>query len=105
MPKVYTKIGFGTTSETTPGVWTQTIVEKYYYGELTQPLSRWSLGESVNDNQSINTSLSILSDPFATEHWNQIKYIEFMGTLWKVVSVEIQYPRLILSLGGEYHDG
>lgn len=105
MPKIYTKVGFGVCSETSTDVWTYAITEKYYYGELTQPISRWSVGDKVNDDQTVNGTISIVTDPFATENWRQIKYIEFMGTNWKVTSVEIQYPRLILSLGGEYNDG
>lgn len=114
MPKVYTKIGFGVTQEQTvteggetigTGIWTREITERYYYGELTQPISRWSVAQQVNDDKTISTTISIVADPFATDHWNDIRYVEFMGTNWRVVSVEIQYPRLILSIGGEYIDG
>jgi hypothetical protein len=30
-------------------------------------------------------------------------YVEFMGTKWKITNVEVQYPRLILSVGGVYN--
>ena len=32
-----------------------------------------------------------------------MKYIEFMGTKWKITSVEKLYPRLILIVGGVYN--
>ena len=32
-----------------------------------------------------------------------IKYVEFMDSLWKVTSVDMQYPRLVLSIGGVYN--
>lgn len=105
MPRVYNKVGFAVSTETSPGIWTQTITERYYYGELTNPISKWRNSGGANDNLGISCQISIVCDPFATEHFHQIKYIEFMGVKWKVDSVEIQRPRLILSLGGEYNAG
>ena len=33
-----------------------------------------------------------------------MRYVEFMGAKWKISSVEVQYPRLILTVGGVYND-
>ena len=33
-----------------------------------------------------------------------MRYVEFLGVKWKIESVEVQYPRLILSIGGEWHE-
>jgi hypothetical protein len=32
-----------------------------------------------------------------------MRYVEFMGTKWKITNIEVQYPRLTLSIGGEYN--
>ena len=34
MAKFYGKIGYSETNETSPGVWTETIIERNYYGDL-----------------------------------------------------------------------
>jgi hypothetical protein len=30
-------------------------------------------------------------------------YVEFMGAKWKISNVEVQYPRLILTIGEVYN--
>lgn len=104
MPRWYGKIGYGVTEETSPGVWTEEIVEREYYGDIIRNLRRLETSDQVNDNISITNEISILSDPYALENFHSIRWIEFMGTKWKVSSVEVQYPRLTLSLGGVYND-
>lgn len=108
--KYYGKIGFSISKETIvdgqpTGVWKQFITDKPYYGELTKPVNKWSTGSEINDNASFSSQLSIVSDPFAIENFHSIKYAEYLGIKWKVTSVEIMRPRLLLTLGGEYVDG
>lgn len=104
MPRWYGKIGYGVTEETSPGVWTEEIVERQYYGDIIRNLRRLETSDQVNDNISISNEISILSDPYALENFHSIRWIEFMGAKWKVASVDVQYPRLTLSLGGVYND-
>lgn len=104
MPKWYGKIGYGVTEETSPGVWTEEIVERQYYGDIIRNLRRLETSDQVNDNVSVSNEISIVSDPYAFENFHSIRWIEFMGSKWKVTSVEVQYPRLLLSLGGVYND-
>lgn len=104
MPKWCGKIGYGVTEETSPGVWTEEIVERQYYGDIIRNLRRLETSDQVNDNVSVSNEISIVSDPYAFENFHSIRWIEFMGSKWKVTSVEVQYPRLLLSLGGVYND-
>ena len=104
MPKWYGKIGYGVTEETSPGVWTEEIVERQYYGDIIRNLRRLETSDQVNDNVSVSHEISIVSDPYAFENFHSIRWVEFMGSKWKVTSVEVQYPRLLLSLGGVYND-
>ena len=104
MAKFYGKIGFIETTETRPGVWTPEIVERDYYGDVLRNNSRWDTASKTNDDLNINNQISIIADPYAQEHFHAIKYIEFMGTLWKIHSVEVAYPRLILNVGGVYNE-
>ena len=70
-----------------------------YFGKIGYGVNS---GE-VNDDLNINMTLSIVADPFAYQNFHQIKYAEYMGSKWKVSSIEVQYPRLILTLGGVYN--
>lgn len=104
MAKWYGKIGYVVNKETAPGVWTPETTERNHYGDLIRNISRWQNGDSTtNDDLTINNQLSILADQFAYENFHAIKYAEFMGAKWKITSVEVQHPRLILSLGGVYN--
>ena len=104
MAKWYGVVGYGTQKETKPGVWKSEITEHPYVGELMRNISKWSTSSvSTNDNLDINNQISIVADPFAYENFHSMLYVEFMGVKWKINSVEVQRPRLILTIGGEYN--
>ena len=103
MARWYGTIGYAEVTETAPGVWTETIVPREYYGDLNRNIRHISSNDKVNEDISVNNELSIVSDPYAMENFYQMRYVEFMGVKWKVSSVEVRYPRLILSLGGVYN--
>ena len=101
--KFYGKIGFGETVEKSDGIWVDTIVEKDYYGDILKNVKRSEDSAKVNDDISLSNQLSIVSDPYLTNHFHAIKYVTMFGTNWKVTSVEVQFPRLLLTLGGVYN--
>lgn len=104
MAKFYGVIGYAESVETSPGIWTDQITERTYSGDLGRNSSRWATSsDSVNDNLTINNQISIIADPFAYQNFHSMKYVEYMGTKWKITSVDPQYPRLILSVGGVYN--
>lgn len=105
MSKWCGKVGYATCSENPPGsgIWVDTVVERNYYGDLILRKSRWESSGQVNDNLSMTNEISIVADPYAYSNFSSIKYVEIMGTNWKVNSVEIQRPRLILTVGGVYN--
>ena len=103
MARWYGTIGYAEVTETEPGVWTETIVPRKYYGDLNRNIRHISSNDKVNEDISVNNELSIVSGPYAMENFYQMRYAEFMGVKWKVSSVEVRYPRLILSLGGVYN--
>lgn len=104
MAKYYGKVGYGVTEETSPGIYTPQITERLYSGDINSNLrSRLESTSNVNDNIIIAHTVSILADPFANDNFHAIKYVEVRGVKWKVTSVEIQHPRLILTTGGVYN--
>jgi hypothetical protein len=103
MAKWYGKIGYANTVETKPGIWKQEITEYEYFGEVLQASRSLRTADQVNDNIEVANRISILADPFASEHFHSMCYITFMGTKWKISKVEVKHPRLELTLGGVYN--
>ena len=103
MAKFYGSIGYAETTETAPGVWTETITEQTCCGDVMRNNRRLEAGESVNDNVTVNNIVSIVSDPCIYKHMFAIRYVRWMGTAWKVTNVEVQSPRLLLTIGGVYN--
>ena len=103
MGKWYGEIGYEETVQTTPGVWKEQITKRNYYGDVIRNTRRLQSANQLNDNVNVSNEISIVADPFARDNFHAMRYIEFMGSRWKVSSVEVQYPRLIFSLGGVYN--
>lgn len=103
MAKFYGNVGYIKNTEVQPGVWADQTIEKSYYGDVTRNTSRFQQSDGVNDDISINNIISIVADPYANENFQYIRYVELMGTKWKVTNAEVKYPRIILTLGGMYH--
>lgn len=103
MARYYGMIGFGTTKETSPGIDTVEIIEKPYYGDVLDDSRRWESSEQLNDDFNIMNKISIVADTFATQNLQAMRYATFLGVKWKIKSAYINYPRITLSLGGEYN--
>jgi len=103
MAKWFGKIGYAETVDTGHGIWEPQYSERYYYGDMIPVIRRLESSGSVNDNIDISNKISVVSDPYAIQHFHAMKYAEISGVNWKVTSVEVQYPRLILTLGGLYN--
>ena len=105
MAKWFGKIGFANEVETSPGVWTERITVREYSGDVLRNTRRMQTTDQVNDNITVTSEISIIADPFANHNFHFMRYIEFMGALWKIDTVEPAYPRLKLTIGGLYHNG
>lgn len=103
MAKFYGSIGYAETIETVPGVWAESLTERQYSGDILKLSRRWQAGENLNDDLTINNLISIVADPFAYQNFHKMRYIEWMGAFWKITNVEVQRPRLILTIGGVYN--
>lgn len=104
MAKYYGSIGFlKTNDETSPGVYTEIYDEVSVKGEILQNSRRIVSGESINDDVTINNKISIAMDPSIFKKYHSIRYATYMGSKWKVDSVEVANRRLILTLGGIYN--
>lgn len=99
MNKWYGVIGYAENVEVEVGVWEDSIIERSYFGDIIRNIRKLQNSGGINDNINISNQISIVADPYAVQNIYKMRYVEFMGTKWKVSNVEVQYPRLILDMG------
>ena len=103
MGKFYGEVGYVTTSETVPGKWKVVVTEKKYAGDLTRISRIWQSGQKINDDMNISAQVSIIADPYFQDHMHEIRYIKFNGIPWEVNTIEPNYPKYTLMIGGVYN--
>lgn len=106
MAKICGVIAYAELKETSPGVWEEVITDenkRTYYGDLKRNSSRLQSTSQLNDDITISNEFSIIADPYAYQNFHMMRYVEFMGAKWKISSVDVQYPRLNLSVGGVWN--
>lgn len=103
MAKWYGAIGYADNVEVTPGEWEDEIVERFYYGDLIRNIRKMQNTGEINDNINLANEISIVADPYANKNFYKMRYAEFNGIKWKITDVEVQYPRLLLTLGGVWN--
>lgn len=101
--KFYGIVAYGVTEETVPGVWREVITEKPYRGDIIRVSRRLQSADKVNDDIRINNEISIVADAFAYQNFQNMLYVVWMGTKWKVESATVDRPRITLEIGGEYN--
>lgn len=107
--KYFGKIGFVEHVEEAPmdapGVYVERITEREYYGDLPRMINHSQpASEKVADDLKLNNQISILLDPYALDNFSNIRYVTFLNSKWEVSAVDVQFPRLIISFGGLYHE-
>lgn len=103
MARFHGIVGYGTSVEEATDVYVDEIVEIEYFGDVIRSARRIMDGENLSDDVIINNSISIVADEYANNNFIAIKFVEWMGTLWTVDSVEVKSPRLLLTLGSVYN--
>lgn len=85
-------------------VWGPSIVERPYFGDiLKNSRSFQTVTDQQNDDFKINNRISILADLYFRNNWTSVRYVVWNGIRWKVNSVDVEYPRIILEIGGVYN--
>ena len=105
MAKYFGKVGYAEQVETTPGVWGEKIAERQYFGDVVRNIRKLEPSGEVNDNINVSMEISIVADPYAIQNFHAMRYSEYLGSLWKIYHVEVNSPRLVLTIGGLYTNG
>ena len=103
MAKFYGAIGYVVDTEGSVDVVVEKPIERMYKGDLLKNYRSLEKSEELNDDVRISNQISIVADPYALSHIFAMRYVKWMGTAWKVSTVDVQTPRLILTLGGVYN--
>lgn len=102
----YGPIGFVETVEdpAESGIWVEKATERYYRGNVSRYSKRWDSGsQQINPNLTISNTISIVADPFISNHLYSVRYIKWLGGYWEVSSAEVETPRITLNIGGVYN--
>lgn len=105
--KFYGKIGFviAERNENDFTDWNNRVIEKGpFYGSVNnRRFALKSSSDSTVDDVTYSRQIDIIADNFTYKNRHFIKYIEEDGVKWKVDSVERNYPKLTLTIGGMYN--
>ena len=96
------KLGFVMTRETEEGVWLEDVVELPVKGTIRSLYIRTDNSSSVNTNLRLTNEISILMDTKFVNYLETLKYVVWKGSKWEVLSIDVNYPRLTINLGGLY---
>ena len=103
--KYHGNVGYFETIEKKPGLYEEGLTYHESKGDVLSNTKRNSTTNSVNPTITVSDQISIVADPYAREHFFNIRCVEYQGALWSVTEVDANHPpRLILSLGGLYNE-
>ena len=91
------------TDDQRTGISTDRVIERPYYGKILEHTRRWESTDHVNDDLTIANQISITANDYAFSHASAIAYVHFMGGYWKVTSIRIKAPEIVLTLGGVWN--
>lgn len=96
-------IGFGKNMEIEPGLFEDIITERPYRGDILKNRDRFNVSNTTSGDLKITNQFSIIGDKYAFDHVSEIRYLDWHNTRWIVESIEIEYPRLVMTIGGIYN--
>ena len=98
-------VGYAVQVETAPDIWREVIVERKYHGDVVQ--TAWhsqAAAQTLNDNPSLNCQIEVVADAFAWANYGNIRYVIYENSKWKVSSIQIRRPRLIINFSSVYNN-
>ena len=103
--KYHGNVGYSETLETKPGLYEEKLRFIEYKGDVIKTVKKDLSDNEVNQTITVRNQISIVADPYARANFVKIRCVEWQGALWSVTEVDAgQPPRLILYLGGIYHE-
>lgn len=104
MAKFSGKLGYAICTESSPGIYETELVWKQCRGELISDKRVNSQGSDIVTGLSLSNSFSVIANPFIVSNLGSIVALKYLGVAWTISSVELNYPRLVLTAGGPYNE-
>lgn len=102
--KWFGDIGFKEEIEESPRVFVPKVVPRQFFGDVLRDAWREQQGDKINADLHISNRLSVVADQYLQNNFHKIAYVTFGGAKWTVSDVEVNYPRLTLTLGSLYKE-
>lgn len=51
----------------------------------------------------MGNTFSFIADPYTLDNFFSIRYVEWKNVKWTATSVELQRPRILVTVGGPYN--
>lgn len=100
-------VGYAVSTETVPGIWTDVVTEKTYFGNVVTNSRRLEpppmVPPEANSGISLSNSFSIVADADAYENYLNMRYVIWEGVYWTITDAAIQRPRIVLTIGGQWN--
>ena len=96
-------VGFGEPIEIDEGVYDVKVTERQAFGDVVRSYRNNQDIGKVNSNINFDMAGSVVADDYLKKHLDLAVYVRW-GTLYlAVTSVEMNHPRIILTMGGVWH--
>lgn len=103
MDKFIGMIGFVSNVEIEDGITEDEVTERKYRGDILKNNQRFNTTNTTSGEIKISNRFSIIADSYAFDHIADIRYLTWRGNRWIVEYIDIEYPRLVMSIGGLYN--
>lgn len=104
MARFHDKVGFLIPMDNQiTGISEPVPVEKPYYGRILEHSRRWDSSDSTNDDLTITNQISITANDYAFKYLSSIAYVRWKKGCWKVSSIRVKGPEIVLTLGGVWN--
>ena len=104
MARFHDKVGFLIPQDNQEtGISQPKAVEKSYYGKVLEHTRRWESTEHVNDDLTVANQIAITANDYSFRYMSCIAYVRWMSSRWKVTSIRVKPPEIILTLGGVWN--
>ena len=104
MARFHDKVGFLIPIDNQEtGIVSTKAVERSYYGRVLEHTRRWDSSEHLNDDLRHSNQIAITANDYAFKHMSSIAYVHWMHGYWKVDSIRVKAPEIVLTLGGVWN--
>ena len=107
MTKFHGYIGYVNTVTDVTGVTREVVTETECSGMLIRNYLQAGPSNKVVEDFNISNTISVRINPTLLERMMHLKYIAFLSPMidgrWKIKTVDMNYPNLVLTLGGVYN--